>query len=361
MKGASNQIFSELRVVELSSVLAGPAVGMFFAELGAEVLKIENARTGGDVTRHWKLPVEKKESASSAYYHAVNWGKRSEMLDFSVERDLLRAKQWISKADVVISNYRLSSATKFGLDYESIKQWAPHVIFGHVSGFGWQEERPAYDIVLQAETGFLSMMGSKEGELVRMPVALIDVLAAHQLKEGILIGLLQKMKTGKGCCVTVSLVDTAIASLANQASNYLNAGFIPGPMGILHPNIAPYGEMLTTADNKRYILAIGTDLQFGKLCDILTVVHLTTDPKFAVNVERVRNRSELHRALQDVVAALPGDDFYQKCMQKGVPIGEIRDLKEVFDQKNAQLLVIEDKNTVEQAAKCVRSIVFNIT
>ncbi|MCX6296683.1 MAG: CoA transferase, partial [Bacteroidetes bacterium] len=214
-----NTIFKDLKVIELANVLAGPAVGMFFAELGAQVIKIENKSTNGDVTRSWKIAKEDQKINSSAYYASVNWNKKSMFLDLKDASDKSKIIELIKEADIVISNYKKGDDIKLGMDFETLKKTNPTLIYAHISGFGEENSRTAFDIVLQAETGFMFMNGTKESGPIKMPVALIDILAAHQLKEGVLVALIKRMQTGNGSKVSVSLYDSAIASLANQATN----------------------------------------------------------------------------------------------------------------------------------------------
>ena len=267
-----------IKVVELASVLAGPAVGMFFAELGAEVIKIENKTTGGDVTRSWKLPSEDPAAPASAYYASVNWGKTVWMCDLQHAEDRDRVLQAIDQADVVISNFRPDAAQKLGMSYPQLSARNPRLLFGQITGFGDDDPLPAFDVVLQAEAGFLYMSGHPGGAPAKMPVALIDLLAAHQLKEGLLLALLERSQTGKGSKVSVSLYHAALASLANQATNWLIAGKIPQRMGTLHPNIAPYGELFACKDGGQIVLAVGNDRQFQQLCKTLKLDVLATAP-----------------------------------------------------------------------------------
>ncbi|MBI2269461.1 MAG: CoA transferase [Bacteroidetes bacterium] len=292
------KIFKNLKVVELANVLAGPSVGMFFAELGANVMKIENKLTNGDITRSWKLPEESTKAATSAYYASVNWGKRSLLLDLSSPKDKKKVIQLLRSADVVITNYKSGDAKKFGMDHASIKKINPEIIYAHISGFGSKDKRVAFDLVLQAESGFLSMNGTSTSGPVKLPVALIDILAAHQLKEAILIALLNRSHTGKGAYVGTSLYESAIASLANQGTNWLLAKHIPKPMGTLHPNIAPYGEIVTCKDNKQLVLAIGSDKQFSTLCIALNAGYILKDKRFSTNSMRIKNRRILLKILK---------------------------------------------------------------
>ena len=195
-------MLNHLNILELSNVLAGPAVGMFFSELGANVIKIENKLAGGDMTRKWKLANEKNE-APSAYFCSVNYGKKHKFLDFNDQKDMVLLKDYIKKSDVVITNFKHGDARRFQLSFKDCKSINPKVIYAQIGGFKSNPKRVAFDVVLQAETGFLSMCGT-QNEFAKMPVALIDVLAAHQLKEGILLSLLEKQKTGTGNIVSVS-------------------------------------------------------------------------------------------------------------------------------------------------------------
>lgn len=351
-------IFKDLVVVELASVLAGPAVGLFFRELGATVIKIENKVTGGDVTRRWKLPSENKELSYSAYYCSVNWKKETHFLDLTKEEDQRIAYEFIQKADVVISNFRPASARKLGMSYEQLKTVHPGLIFGLITGYGEDNPLPAFDVVMQAETGFLYMCGTPDGPSVKMPVALIDLLAAHQLKEGILTALIQKLKTGKGSKVSVSLYDAAVASLANQATNWLMAGHIPQKMGTQHPNIAPYGDIFHTTDDKQILLAIGTDRQFRQLCSVLGAESISSQEAFATNAARVQNRLALVDLLKKAFNTVDSS-ILERLKENGIPCAEIKDMKQVFeDEKTGDLILEED---VEGAVtRRVRSVVFKM-
>ena len=258
--------FQGLRVVELAGVLAGPAVGMFFAELGARVIKIENSRTGGDITRQWKLSAEPEDSSVSAYYCSVNWNKEVRLLDLETREAQVEVHELVAGADLVISNFKPDSARRLRMDADTLRDLNGRLIYAQIDAFGPDEQRPAFDVVLQAEAGYLYMSGEPGRPPVKMPVALIDLLAAHQLKEAVLVALLQRERSGKGCTVRTSLFESALASLANQATNWLMGGLVPQPIGTQHPNIAPYGDIVHTADGKPLVLAVGTDRQFAALC-----------------------------------------------------------------------------------------------
>lgn len=349
-------MWEKIKVVELASVLAGPAVGMFFAELGTEVIKVENKKTGGDMTRKWKLSTESRETAVSAYFSSINYGKSYLSIDLSNEEEQNQIHQLIKDADIVLANFKPGSAQKFKMDYETIKGINPKIIYGEITGFSNSDDRPAFDVVLQAETGFMSMNGTPDGPPVKMPVALIDVLAAHQLKEGILTAMLEQKDTGLPYYVSVSLFDAAIASLVNQASNYLMNNYIPTKMGSAHPNIAPYGDLFQTSDGKHLVLAIGTEKQFEQLCDILG---LPLKDQFNSNPKRVKNRTELVEMLQTKISDFHSDQLIKELLDRKIPAGIVKNLQEVFQSETAKQLVLEEK-IEDRETKRVKSKVFKI-
>ncbi|MBA3899690.1 MAG: CoA transferase [Bacteroidetes bacterium] len=348
-------MFKDLKIIELSSVLAGPAVGMFFSELGAKVIKVENPLTGGDVTRSWKLPSEYKDAPVSAYYSSVNWNKEIVFIDISTAIGKQEVYNLSKDADIIIVNYKAGAAEKLQMDYESFKTLNPKVIYASITGFPEGNNRPAFDVVLQAETGFMSMNGTAESGPVKMPVAIIDILAAHQLKEAILIALIQKAKTGEGSHVSTSLYESAIASLANQASNYLMAGHIAKPIGSLHPNIAPYGETFKTRDEKLIILAIGNDKQFLQLCNLLGIETNDIELYFSTNKERVKNRGLLFEKLAPKIVLYNGKDFMQELDEFQIPGGIVKNMEEVFSSDSTKKLVLEEiiQNTTTKRVKTV--------
>lgn len=352
--------FAGIRVVELAGVLAGPAVGMFFAELGAEVIKVENGATGGDVTRQWKGPGEDPEASFSAYYASVNYGKQVLELDLRQADNREYVYALIREADIVVTNFRVASAKKLGVDPDTLRRLKPDLILAELSAFGPNSDRLGFDVVLQAEGGFLFMCGHPGSPPAKMPVALIDLLAAHQLKEGILCGLIHRMRTGQGTRIQVSLIDAAVASLANQATNWLMGRHIPQPMGTQHPNIAPYGDVFTTRDGKVIVLAAGTERHFSALCQVIGASSLAQDPDLATNARRVRNRDKLTRLLADYLTNWDRDALLQKLMEAGVPAGAIRNMQEVFEQPGARELLLSYELPDGQSATGVRSVIFQM-
>ena len=336
------EIFKDLVVLELASVLAGPLVGSFFSELGARVIKVENPKTGGDVTRQWKLPSESKDEIS-AYYASCNYGKEVQFLDLMNDRDAI--VELIKSADILIQNFKYGDAEKFNLNYESVQKINSEIIYASLSGFGKSSKRIAYDVVLQAESGFMYMNGEPNSDPVKMPVALIDILSAHQLKEAILVALWKKEKTGEGSEVSCSLYEVALGSLANQATNWLMANHVPQPMGSLHPNIAPYGEQFKCADGKAVVLAVGSDKQFQQLLAILDLSALKQNEKYSTNKARVENRQELALLLSSKIKEHKRKVFISMCIEKNVPAGAIRNLQEVFAEESAQELILKEGKT----------------
>lgn len=346
--------FSQLKVIEIASVLAGPSVGMFFAEHGARVIKIENKLTKGDVTRSWKLPTEPKDATVSAYFSSVNWNKEYVFLDLSRSTDRREVLNLIRDADILIANFKHGDAEKFELDYAQIKRINPRIIYGEINGFGTESDRVAYDLILQAETGFMSMNGTPTSGPVKMPVALIDIMAGHQLKEGILTALYtQTFGLKKSFHLSVSLYDTAIASLANQATNYLMAHHVPQRIGSTHPNIAPYGELFETKDATLVTFAVGSDRQFEKLCALINAAGLVDDEKFKNNSNRVKNRELLSTTLQPLIAHFNAEELISRCHAAFVPVAKIKALDQVFEEDAARALILKEEieGTLTQRVK----------
>lgn len=320
-------------------MLAGPAVGAMFAELGATVIKLEPL--GGDVTRSWKLAGEDPANDVPAYFSCVNWGKQSLAVNLKTAEGRQIARSLALQADVVIANYKPGAAERLGMDYASLSQAHPGLIYAHLTGYGGDDPRTGYDALIQAESGFLHLNGRPGEAPVKLPVALMDLLAAHQLKEAVLVALIEKLHSGRGTYLPVSLMASALASLANQASNWLVAGHAPQAMGLEHPNIVPYGTLYQTQDNRQVMLAIGSDAQFASLMAILDASSLAADPRFASNAARVRHRELLQAELRPRMAALPADDLLAKLWQAEIPAGEVKTIPQALAQPAAQELLLQ--------------------
>ncbi len=327
-----------LRVIELSSILAGPAVGMFFAELGAKVIKVENKKTKGDATRSWRLPNETQNGVSS-YFSAINYRKEYLQLDLGLPSDLNALYAEVAKADILISNFQPAVAAKFQVGYADLRKLKTDLIFLQLDGF-LSSDRAAYDVVLQAETGWIAMTGNGT-EPAKLPVALIDVLAGHQLKEAALLALLKRERKGSGSLVTVNLEQTSLAALANQASNYLMNGAIAQPIGTRHPNIAPYGDWFATKDGARLVLAIGSDGQFLKLCKTLEMAEVWTD-RFAKNKTRLAHRGALCEGLQTAISTWDFAKLGIALDAEHIPYGKIRHIDEVLGSDAAKAMTLRE-------------------
>jgi len=332
-----------LKVLELASVLAGPGVGQFFAELGAQVIKVENLNTGGDVTRTWKGRDEQTDDRS-AYFCSVNWGKKSIAVDLSSPEGKSVVQKMAAKSDIIIASYKPGDAEKLGVSYQQLSTNNQQLIYGQITGYGSDNDRVGYDAVIQAESGFMDLNGEKNGEPLKMPVALIDILAAHHLKEGLLLALLKRDRTGEGSLVEVSLIQAAISSLANQATNWLVAKKLPTRQGSEHPNIAPYGESFLTKDAKRILLAVGSDRQFFDLIKLLQLDFLEKNDKFATNHSRVINRDELTELLSKAIRQFESMELMTKINAQKIPAGIIQNMKEVFEMKEAKELMLKSED-----------------
>lgn len=357
---------TDLLVLEFAGVLAGPGVGMFLAELGARVIKVENPSAGGDVTRSWTLGPDAPEGAGesegsegdmpSPYFAAVNWGKESVALDFDRPVELEVAQRLAALADVVLVSYKPGDAARYGLDYGSISMLNARVVYGEITAYGPDVDRVGYDAVVQGETGFTYLNGEPDGEPLKLPVALMDVLASHQLKQGVLLALLERERTGEGAYVSVSLVRSGLAALVNQASNWLVCGVNPGRLGSGHPNIVPYGSSYRTRDGSRVVLAVGTDRQFAGLCRALDRPELAEDARFATNSARVAHRRELETILAEALAPRERAALLTELTGAGVPAGPILDVAGALSQPAAGPLMHETGLANGTRLRGVRSV-----
>jgi crotonobetainyl-CoA:carnitine CoA-transferase CaiB-like acyl-CoA transferase len=350
--------FHGLFVLELASVLAGPQVGQFFAELGAEVLKVE--APAGDVTRSWRTPSEAPDTTVSAYFSCANWGKQSVVLDLTTAAGRAEVHRLAARADIVLTSYKPGDAEKLGVGYATLAALNPRLLYGHLTGYGPTAARAGYDAVLQAEAGFMHLNAAgPEAEPQKMPVALIDLLAAHQLKEGLLTALYRREKTGRGALVEVSLLHSALASLANQAATFLVTGHDPQPLGSGHPSIVPYGTVYEAADGIRLLLAVGADRQFQHLCAVLGKPEWAGDARFATNAARVTHRNELEQLLRTQIASVSGRALLQKLEQVAVPAGAVQTVGEALRHDAAQPMLLPA--TADFPYQGVRTVAFQST
>ena len=320
--------FENLRVVELASVLAGPLAGSFFAEGGADVIKVEHPQFG-DVTRSWRTKGETQDSEISAYYAAANTYKKIVKLNLATKEGRAELSELLKSTDILLQNFKKSDLDKFNLQPEYIAAKYPELVHVRLVGFSDAQHRLAYDVVVQAETGFMHMNGAPDGPPTRMPVALMDVLASDQIRSAVLTGLFRVAKGTRGYYAEVSLEKSGLSALVNQSTNYLMNGTVPQRRGSSHPNIAPYGDLLLL--NDRYIvLAVGSDKQFKSLCEIIGNESLITDPRFVDNKSRVEHREDLINELQKSTSGLNAEALSAEFNIKGVPAGLVKRLDEVF-------------------------------
>jgi crotonobetainyl-CoA:carnitine CoA-transferase CaiB-like acyl-CoA transferase len=323
-----------LRVLELARILAGPWAGQLLADLGADVIKVERKGVGDD-TRGWGPPfVEGVDGKpiGSAYFHSANRGKRSIELDFETEDGKRLVKKLAAKSDVLIENFKVGGMAKFGLDYKSLLPGCPRLIYCSVTGFGQDgphAKRAGYDLMAQGIGGMVDLTGMPDGPPTRAGVAISDIFTGIYSVVGILAGLAQREKTGKGCYVDTALVDSTVGVLANLALNYLVSGDVPKRLGNSHPNIVPYQEF-PVADG-HIIIATGNDSQYVKLCQALGSPELADEPKYKDNIGRLKHRNELVPKLAALTACVPRAELLAKLEAVGVPAGPINNLEQVFN------------------------------
>jgi crotonobetainyl-CoA:carnitine CoA-transferase CaiB-like acyl-CoA transferase len=337
-------------VLELASVLAGPLAGSFLSELGATVIKVENKITNGDVTRKWKNVYENESDPISSYYASANYSKKALLLDFNNHSDRVKLEDLIESSDIIISNLQKRVGEKFDIDPYTLNKKYPDKIIAQLDAYSYDDPRPAYDMVMQADVGYISMCGT-EDDLAKIPVAMMDVLAAHQLKQGILLSIISKMLDGKGSIVFTSLYKSAVSGLVNQASNFLNEGLVAKPVGTLHPNIAPYGDLLITSDQQKIMLVIGSDQQFFSLMEAFGLQDKLS--LYDTNSKRLKKRNELIMLLNSVSSEIGFEKLISLLVNRGLPYGIIKNLKESLNSKEAEEMIIHNndgKRTIKNIA-----------
>jgi crotonobetainyl-CoA:carnitine CoA-transferase CaiB-like acyl-CoA transferase len=323
-----------LRVLELARILAGPWAGQMLADLGADVIKVERKGTGDD-TRGWGPPfVEGADGKhiGSAYFHSANRGKRSIEMDFESEEGKRIVRKLAARSDILIENFKVGGLAKFGLDYKSLKDECPRLIYCSVTGFGQDgpyAKRAGYDLMAQGMGGIMDLTGMADGPPTRVGVAISDIFTGCYSVIGILAAVAQREKTGKGCYVDTALVDSTVGVLANQALNYLVSNELPKRIGNSHPNIVPYQEF-PVADG-HVIVATGNDSQYVKFCNVLGAPELAQNPAYKDNIGRLKNRNELVGKLIALTKQMKRDELLGKLEAQGVPAGPINNLEQVFN------------------------------
>ena len=331
-----SRALDHVRIVDLSRILAGPWCTQNLADLGADVIKVE--RTGqGDDTRKWGPPYLKAEDGSelSAYFSCCNRNKRSVCLDFSLEQDRQVLFDLVRSADVLVENYKTGTLKKYGLDYESLKSIKPDLIYVSITGYGQagpKAHRPGYDYIFQGMGGLMSHTGQADGAPgagpLRSGIPVVDISTGMYATSAVLAALLQRGRTGLGAYIDIALLDVAVAINANQGANYLVSGKSPERSGNAHPNLAPY-EVFKARDGY-FILAVGNDGQFTRLCDLCGVPGLAHDARFSTNPARIRNLPALRGILSEIIAREDRRHWTTCLEQAGIAWGPVNDLEEVF-------------------------------
>lgn len=328
-----------VRVIELARVLAGPWAGQLLADLGADVIKVENP-DGGDDTRKWGPPFvtgHDGENLSAAYYHSTNRGKRSIAVDLKTDEGRQTLRDLANGADVFIENFKLGGLKKYGLDYASLSKVNPKIVYCSITGFGQTgpyAPRPGYDFIIQAMAGMMSITGEPGREPQKAGVAISDIFTGLYSVIAIQAALMHVRAGGRGQYVDMALFDTQAGILGNQNLNYLVSGTAPVQMGNAHMNIAPY-EVFPVADG-HVIIAVGNDGQFKRLCGVLGIDALADDPDFVTNEARVRNRQQLRPLILAETEKWRRDDLLASLEGANVPGGPINSIADMFADPQAE-------------------------
>jgi crotonobetainyl-CoA:carnitine CoA-transferase CaiB-like acyl-CoA transferase len=312
-----------IRVLDFSRVLAGPFCTMLLADLGAEVIKVENP-AGGDDTRQWGPPWA---GELSAYFIAVNRNKRSLTLNLKNTAARQIARDLAAKSDILIENFKPGQMAEFGLGYSDLRPLNPGLVYCSITGFGQTgpyHERPGYDFAIQAMSGLMSITGESDGAPMKVGVAVSDLFTGLYAATSILAALHHREKTGEGQYIDLALLDSQIAALVNIASNYLVSGDVPVRVGNEHPNIVPY-QTFRAAD-REFIVAVGNDRQFRALCQLVGRPEMADDPRYSTNPRRVANRALLVSELQTVFLTRPSEVWVEGLLAAGIPTGPIYDV-----------------------------------
>ncbi|MEN8240668.1 MAG: CoA transferase [Chloroflexota bacterium] len=322
-------LLDNIKVVDLTRVLAGPYCTMMLGDLGAEVIKVEMPGQGDD-TRHWGPPFT--DSGESAYFLSANRNKRSLTLNLKSEQGLEILKLIIAKADILVENFKTGTLEKWGLDFEAMKKIKPDLIYCTITGYGYTgpyKNFPGYDFMVQALSGLMSVTGPVDGDPVRTGIAIADLATGMNATSAILAALFARERTGQGQRIDMALLDSQVAMMSYVASNFLVSQNIPERLGNGHPNIVPYQSF--QAKDQYFALAAGNDRQWGKLCAGIGQDDWTTDPRYATNRARVENRDEIVRLLSEVFITKDASDWLQIFEEIGIPAAPINNMAQVFE------------------------------
>ncbi len=334
---------SNIRVLDLSRVLAGPWAGQNLADLGAEVIKVERPKTGDDSRAFgppWLKDASGKETRESAYFACANRGKKSITVDLAKPAGSRIVRELAARADVLLENYKFGDLARYGLGYDDLRQLNPRLVYCSVTGFGQTgpyRERPGYDFMIQGMGGLMSITGERDelagGGPQKAGIPIADLITGMYATIAVCAALASRAETGRGQHLDLALLDSLVAVLANQGANYLATGVSPQRLGNAHPNIVPY-QAFKTADGD-VILACGNDNLFRKFCEVAGCQDLVRDPRFATNDQRVVHRAELDALLAAIFAKRTTRDWVEALEAAGVPNGPINTLEQVFAEPQA--------------------------
>ncbi|MEW9500255.1 CaiB/BaiF CoA transferase family protein [Jeotgalibacillus marinus] len=317
-----------IRVLDLSRVLAGPYCTMILGDLGAEVIKVESPDRN-DETRKWGPPFQ---NGVSAYYLSANRNKKGITVDLNCEEGVAVIKKLVGESDVIINNFKTGTMKKFGLDYDTLKEINPRLVYCSITGFGEtgpDRNMPGYDFIIQAMSGLMSITGNKKSGPLKSGVAITDILTGLYACIGIQSALLERVQSGQGQKLDIALYDCAVSALVNTGSDYLMSEAIPTPLGNEHANIVPY-QTFQTLDGE-IVIAVGNDDQFKSLCRVMGQLHYAVDERFKTNPMRVENRKELIPILQKKFLTKPSIYWHKKCRDNNIPCGPIQNLEQVVN------------------------------
>jgi len=339
-------ILQGVKVLDLSRVLAGPWCTQILGDFGADVIKIESFQ--GDDTRNWGPPwlrgPEEEGRGESAYYLSCNRNKRSVALNLADPEGAALIRRLAAKADIVVENFKVGGLARYGLDYASLSAINPRLVYTSVTGFGQDgpyADRAGYDFVAQAMGGLMSVTGEADGPPMKVGVAMADLSTGMYAAVSTLLALRHAERTGQGQRVDVSLLDTQISMLANQALSFLVGGESPGRLGNAHPTVVPY-RTFQAADHP-LVVAVGNDAQFRVLCDVIGAPDLARDERYATNGARVVNRGTLEPALQEIISKMHAHELLESLHARSVPAGPVNTIGEAFEDP-----FIEARGTVQR-------------
>ena len=327
----TNNLLENICVIDLTRVLAGPYCTMMLGDLGADIIKIE-VPSRGDDTRHWGPPFTK--GGESAYYLSANRNKRSMTLNLKSEEGLEILKKLIAKGDVLVDNFKTGTLSRWGLDYETLQEIRPGLIYCTVTGYGYTgpySSRPGYDLIVQATGGFMSITGPENGDPSRAGVAIADISTGMFAANAILAALYSREQTGKGQRIDMSLLDSQVALLSYAATNYFVSGSITNRLGNAHPNIVPYQSF--KARDMHFVLAVGNDKQWEIFCKSINKPEWIDDEKYSTNALRVSNRKQLIDQLSKLFATQNAGYWVEIFDKVGLPSGPINELDKVFENE----------------------------